>query len=144
MYAIRSYYVLVPDPGYPTYSSVSHLVGADIVTYDLKECNGWYPDFEAIEKAGIEGVKIMWVNYPNMPTGTPATKTLYEQLVAFGSKHNILIVNDNPYSFILNNNPMSILSIPGAKDHCIELNSLSKSHNMSGWRIGMAVSYNFV
>ncbi len=131
--------VLVPDPGYPTYSSVSHLVGAEIVTYDLKECNGWYPDFEAIEKAGIEGVKIMWVNYPNMPTGTPATKTLYEQLVAFGSKHNILIVNDNPYSFILNNNPMSILSIPGAKDHCIELNSLSKSHNMSGWRIGMAI-----
>lgn len=129
--------VLVPDPGYPTYSSASQLVEAQIVTYDLKAENGWQPDFDALEKMDLDGVKIMWTNYPNMPTGAPATKELYERLVEFGKKHGILICNDNPYSFILNDNPLSILSVPGAKDCCLELNSLSKAHNMSGWRIGM-------
>lgn len=132
--------VLVPNPGYPTYSSVSKLVGARIISYDLDENNGWQPDFDALEKADLEGVKLMWVNYPNMPTGARASKALYERLVEFGRKHNIVIVNDNPYSFILNDNPQSMLSIPGAKDVVIEMNSLSKSHNMAGWRLGMAAS----
>ena len=132
--------VLVPDPGYPTYSSASKLVEADIVTYDLCEENGWWPDFDALEKMDLEGVKIMWTNYPNMPTGAPASEELYSRLVDFGCRHGILICNDNPYSFILNDKPLSILSVPGAKDCCLELNSLSKAHNMAGWRIGMVAA----
>lgn len=132
--------VLVPDPGYPTYSSASRLAEAEILTYDLKEDNAWKPDFEALEKMDLSGVKIMWTNYPNMPTGASATEELYAELVAFGRRHGILICNDNPYSFILNDNPMSILSQPGAKDCCLELNSLSKAHNMAGWRIGMVAA----
>lgn len=132
--------VLVPNPGYPTYSSVSNLLEADIITYDLMENNGWQPDFEALEKMDLSNVKLMWVNYPNMPTGANATMQLFEKLVAFGKKHNIVICHDNPYSFILNDTPLSILSAEGAKDICIELNSLSKSHNMSGWRMGMLAS----
>ena len=132
--------VLVPDPGYPTYSSASKLVEADIVTYDLCEENGWWPDFDALEKMDLEGVKIMWTNYPNMPTGAHASEELYSRLVDFGRRHGILICNDNPYSFILNDKPLSILSVPGAKDCCLELNSLSKAHNMAGWRIGMVAA----
>ncbi|MBR6746249.1 MAG: aminotransferase class I/II-fold pyridoxal phosphate-dependent enzyme [Muribaculaceae bacterium] len=132
--------VLVPNPGYPTYSSVSKLVGARIISYDLDENRGWMPDFDALEEMDLTGVKLMWTNYPNMPTGAPASKELYERIIAFGQKHNIVIVNDNPYSFILNDNPCSMLSIPGAKDIVIEMNSLSKSHNMAGWRLGMAAS----
>ena len=132
--------VLVPNPGYPTYKSVSQLLRANVIEYDLLEENGWYPDFNALEKQDLTNVKLMWVNYPNMPTGTDATTELFEKLVAFGRKHNIIICHDNPYSLILNNNPKSILSVPGAKDICIELNSLSKSHNMSGWRMGMLMS----
>ena len=132
--------VLVPDPGYPTYSSASKLVEAEIVTYDLKADNGWQPDFEALEKMDLSGVKIMWTNYPNMPTGAPATEELYAKLVDFGRRHGILICNDNPYSFILNDNPLSILSQPGAKECCLELNSLSKAHNMAGWRVGMVAA----
>ena len=132
--------VLVPDPGYPTYSSASKLVEAEILTYDLRADNGWRPDFEALEKMDLSGVKIMWTNYPNMPTGAPATDELYADLVAFGRRHGILICNDNPYSFILNENPLSILSQPGAKECCLELNSLSKAHNMAGWRIGMVAA----
>ncbi len=129
--------VLVPDPGYPTYTSASRLVGAEMCTYDLRAENGWQPDFDALEAMDLRGVKLMWVNYPNMPTGAPAHPDTYARLVAFGNKHNILIVNDNPYSFILNDHPVSILSVPGARSCCLELNSLSKAHNMSGWRIGM-------
>lgn len=129
--------VLVPDPGYPTYSSASRLAEAEILTYDLKEENGWYPDFEELEKMDLSEVKIMWTNYPHMPTGAPASETLYARLVEFGRQHNILICNDNPYSFILNDRPLSILAQPGAKECCLELNSLSKAHNMAGWRIGM-------
>ena len=129
--------VLVPDPGYPTYSSASKLTGAEIVTYDLKEENGWQPDFEALEAMDLSGVKIMWTNYPNMPTGAPATGELYEKLVDFGLRHGIMICNDNPYSFILNEKPISVLACPRAKECCLELNSLSKAHNMAGWRIGM-------
>ena len=129
--------VLVPDPGYPTYSSASKLTGAEIVTYDLKAENGWQPDFEALEAMDLSGVKIMWTNYPNMPTGAPATGELYERLVDFGLRHGIMICNDNPYSFILNEKPLSVLACPRAKECCLELNSLSKAHNMAGWRIGM-------
>ncbi|MCD8207285.1 MAG: aminotransferase class I/II-fold pyridoxal phosphate-dependent enzyme [Bacteroidales bacterium] len=129
--------VLVPDPGYPTYSSATALTEAELVTYDLTEENGWHPDFEALERMDLTDVKMMWVNYPNMPTGASATRALYERLVEFGLRHNILICNDNPYSFILSGEPLSILAIPCAKECCVELNSLSKSHNMSGWRIGM-------
>ena len=132
--------VLVPDPGYPTYSSASKLVEAEIVTYDLKEDNGWQPDFEALEKMDLSGAKIMWTNYPNMPTGAPASEELYAKLVDFGKRHGILICNDNPYSFILNDNPLSILSQPGAMECCLELNSLSKAHNMAGWRVGMVAA----
>ena len=132
--------VLVPDPGYPTYSSASKLVEADILTYDLKEDNGWWPDFEALESMDLEGVKIMWTNYPNMPTGAAASEELYDALVDFGRRHGILICNDNPYSFILNDRPLSILSRPGAMECCLELNSLSKAHNMAGWRIGMVAA----
>ena len=132
--------VLVPDPGYPTYSSASKLVEAEILTYDLKAETGWQPDFEALEKMDLSEVKIMWTNYPNMPTGAPATEELYSKLVDFGNRHGILICNDNPYSFILNNRPLSILSQPEAKNCCLELNSLSKAHNMAGWRVGMVAA----
>ena len=129
--------VLVPNPGYPTYTSVSRLAEAEIFTYDLTEEGGWEPDFDALERLPLERIKLMWVNYPHMPTGKCASQSLFARLVDFGKRHNIVIVNDNPYSFILNDNPMSILSIPGAKDIAIEMNSLSKSHNMPGWRVGM-------
>ena len=129
--------VLVPDPGYPTYSSTVQLAGGETVIYDLKEENGWFPDFEALESMDLEGVKLMWVNYPNMPTGACATPELYERLVDFAKRHHILVVNDNPYSFILTDKPISILAVEGSMDYCLELNSLSKAHNMSGWRIGM-------
>ena len=132
--------VLVPDPGYPTYSSATALTEACLVPYDLKAGNGWQPDFDALEKMDLDGVKIMWTNYPNMPTGASATMELYEKLADFGRRHGILICNDNPYSFILNDHPLSILAVPGAKDCCLELNSLSKAHNMSGWRIGMVAA----
>lgn len=129
--------VLVPDPGYPTYTSASNLVEAEVLTYDLKEENGFLPDFDALEAMDLEGVKIMWVNYPNMPTGAKATPEVYQKLVDFALKHKILLVNDNPYSFILTDKPISMLSAKGAEECCLELNSLSKAHNMSGWRIGM-------
>ena len=132
--------VLVPNPGYPTYKSVSNLLRAEIFEYDLLENEGWQPDFAALEKMDLSRVKLMWVNYPNMPTGANASVELFERLIAFGKRHDIIICHDNPYSFILNDKPMSILSLPGAKDICIELNSLSKSHNMSGWRMGMLAS----
>lgn len=132
--------VLVPNPGYPTYSSVSRLAQAEIFNYDLTEENGWFPDFEALEKFPLERIKLMWINYPHMPTGTPATLDLYQKIIDFGRRHNIVIVNDNPYSFILNDKPMSILQIEGAKDIAIEMNSMSKSHNMAGWRVGMLAS----
>lgn len=132
--------VLVPNPGYPTYSSVSKLVQANLIPYELKEQLGWQPDFEALEKMDLSGVKLMWVNYPNMPTGANASRELFENLVAFGRKHGIIICNDNPYSFILNDQPLSILSVPGAKDICIEMNSMSKAHNMPGWRMAMLAS----
>ena len=138
--------VLVPNPGYPTYSSVSKLVGAKILSYNLKAEQNWQPDLEQLEaqhKAGeidLDKVKLMWCNYPNMPTGANGSMELFEKLVAFGKKYNIIICHDNPYSFILNDTPLSILSVEGAKDICIELNSMSKSHNMPGWRIGMLAS----
>ena len=129
--------VLVPNPGYPTYTSVSRLAEAEIFTYDLTEEGGWEPDFDALERLPLERIKLMWVNYPHMPTGKCASQSLFARLVDFGKRHNIVIVNDNPYSFILNDKPLSILSVPGAKDIAIEMNSLSKSHNMPGWRVGM-------
>lgn len=132
--------VLVPNPGYPTYSSVSRLAEAEIFTYDLTEENGWQPDFEALEQLPLERIKLMWVNYPNMPTGARATAETMRRLVDFGRRHGIVICNDNPYSFILNEQPESLLKIEGAKDVCIEMNSLSKSHNMAGWRVGMLAS----
>ena len=138
--------VLVPNPGYPTYSSVSKLVGAKILSYNLKAEQNWQPDLEQLEaqhKAGeidLDSVKLMWCNYPNMPTGANGSMELFEKLVAFGKKYNIIICHDNPYSFILNDTPLSILSVEGAKEICIELNSMSKSHNMPGWRIGMLAS----
>lgn len=130
--------VLVPNPGYPTYTSLSNLLGARIVNYDLVEDNGWQPDFNQLESMDLTGVKLMWTNYPNMPTGGRAQRETYERLVRFAREHDIIVVNDNPYSFILNEGEkLSILQIPGAKDHCIEFNSMSKSHNMPGWRVGM-------
>lgn len=132
--------VLVPNPGYPTYTSLSKLLGAEVVNYQLKEENGWMPDFEGLEQMDLSRVKLMWTNYPNMPTGANATPALYEKLVEFAREKGIIIVNDNPYSFILNNHPLSILSVPDAKECCIEFNSMSKSHNMPGWRIGMLAS----
>ncbi|MDR2627735.1 MAG: aminotransferase class I/II-fold pyridoxal phosphate-dependent enzyme [Dysgonamonadaceae bacterium] len=132
--------VLVPNPGYPTYSSVSRLMEAQLIPYELDENNGWQPDFEDLEQLDLSQVKLMWVNYPNIPTGANATLDLFQRLVDFGRKHGIVIVNDNPYSFILNDNRLSILQIEGAKDVCIELNSMSKSHNMPGWRMAMLAS----
>lgn len=129
--------VLVPNPGYPTYTSLNKILGSDIVNYNLREDNNWQPDFDELEKMDLSRVKLMWTNYPNMPTGANATVELYEKLVEFALRHNIVIVNDNPYSFILNKKPLSLLSIKGAKDCCIEFNSMSKSHNMPGWRVGM-------
>lgn len=144
--------VLVPNPGYPTYTSLSKILGQQIVNYDLKEDNGWQPDFDQLEKLMAEETatevkyRLMWTNYPNMPTGGRATRELYEKIVAFAKKHNIVVVNDNPYSFILNKEEhLSILQVPGAKDCCIEFNSMSKSHNMPGWRVGtLATNKEFV
>ncbi len=132
--------VLVPDPGYPTYTSVSRLVGAEIFKYDLTERSGWMPDFEAIEKLPLDKIKLMWINYPHMPTGTPASLDLFQRIVDFGKRHGIVIAHDNPYSFILNDKPLSLLQIPGAKDIAVEMNSMSKSHNMAGWRVGLVAS----
>mgnify|MGYP006364845669 FL=1 len=132
--------VLVPNPGYPTYTSLNKILGSDIVTYNLLEEKGWQPDFEALEQMDLSRVKLMWTNYPNMPTGANATRELYERLVEFARRKNIVIVNDNPYSFILNKKPLSILQVSGAKECCIEFNSMSKSHNMPGWRVGMLAS----
>ena len=130
--------VLVPNPGYPTYTSLSRILGCEVVYYDLKEDNGWQPDFQQLERLVEQGAKLMWTNYPHMPTGAPASRELYERLVRFAQVHNLVIVNDNPYSFILNEGEkLSILQVPGAKDCCIEFNSMSKSHNMPGWRVGM-------
>ena len=130
--------VLVPNPAYPTYTSLSNLLGAKIVNYNLSEANGWQPDFDQLEQMDLSGIKLMWTNYPNMPTGGRARMETFERLVAFAKKHGIVIVNDNPYSFILNEGEkLSILQVPGAKDCCIEFNSMSKSHNMPGWRVGM-------
>ena len=130
--------VLVPNPGYPTYTALSKLLGANIINYDLSAQKGWQPDFEALESMDLSNVKLMWTNYPNMPTGANARRETYEKLVEFARRHNIVIINDNPYSFILNRDErLSILQVPGAKDCCIEFNSMSKSHNMPGWRVGM-------
>ncbi len=131
--------VLIPNPGYPTYASVTNLVEAKPIFYNLNNENNWLPNFDEIEKNDLSKVKIMWINYPHMPTGAVATKDDFKQLIAFAKKHNILIVNDNPYSFILNDNPLSILAVEGAKEVAIELNSLSKTFNMAGWRVGMVV-----
>ena len=133
--------VLVPNPGYPTYTSLSKILGAKIVNYNLREDNGWQPDFEELKKMNLGRVKLMWTNYPNMPTGGNARMETYEKLVDFARRHGIVVVNDNPYSFILNEGKkMSILQVPGAKECCIEFNSMSKSHNMPGWRVGMCAS----
>ena len=130
--------VLVPDPGYPTYTSVSKLCGAEMIKYDLTYENNWEPDFDALDNLpGIDEVKVMWVNYPHMPTGHKASPELLKKIVDFGRRHQIVIVNDNPYSFILNGNPLSILQVEGAKDICIEFNSMSKTHSMAGWRQGI-------
>ncbi len=137
--------VLIPDPGYPTYTAVNKLFGTQIVNYDLREDNGWQPDFDKLEKMDLSGVKVMWSNYPNMPTGGNARRETFERLVAFAKEHDILVVNDNPYSLILNEHPMSIMQVPEAKDCCIEFNSMSKSHNMPGWRVAMIVgNKNFI
>jgi len=146
--------VLVPNPGYPTYRAAATIAGARVIEYHLSEENNWTPDFNAIEQqieaaksevgalvaspngGGREGA-LMWVNYPHMPTGQLPTTEMFEKLIAFANKHDILICHDNPYSFILNEAPMSLLSVDGAKEIAIELNSLSKSHNMAGWRIGV-------
>ncbi len=132
--------VLIPNPGYPTYSSVSQMIGATAVTYELDETNNWQPDFEALEKMDLRDVKLMWINYPNMPTGANGSLSLFQKIVDFGKRHGIVIAHDNPYSLILNEEPMSILQVEGAKDICLELNSMSKSHNMPGWRVGMVAS----
>ena len=132
--------VLVPNPGYPTYTSLSKILGAEVVYYNLVENNGWQPDFEALEHMDLSNVKLMWTNYPNMPTGADAQIGTYQRLVEFAKKHSIVVVNDNPYSMILTNKHLSILQIEGANECCIELNSMSKSHNMPGWRIGMCAS----
>ena len=132
--------VLVPNPGYPTYTSLSKILGAKVVNYDLMEENGWQPDFNQLEKMDLSRVRLMWTNYPNMPTGGNARMETYRKLVDFARRHNIVVVNDNPYSFILNKQPMSLLQVEGAKDCCIEFNSMSKSHNMPGWRVGMCIA----
>ena len=131
--------VLIPNPGYPTYSAVTKLLEAKPVFYDLKEDNHWLPDFIALERLDLSKVKIMWISYPHMPTGANAPNKFYDEVIAFGRRHNILIVNDNPYSFILNKKPISIMRYNHAKDVCLELNSFSKTFNMAGWRVGMLV-----
>ena len=139
--------VLVPNPGYPTYTSLSKILGAKVVNYNLKTENGWQPDFDELEEIvsrrtadGRSSVKLMWTNYPNMPTGAPARRETYERLVRFAQDHQLVVVNDNPYSFILNEHPLSLLQVEGAKDCCIEFNSMSKSHNMPGWRVGLCAT----
>ena len=132
--------VLVPNPGYPTYTSLSRLLGAKVVNYDLSADNDWQPDFDALEKMDLSRVKLMWTNYPNMPTGANAQRQTYERLVQFAREKGIVVVNDNPYSFILNEEPLSLLQLPGAKECCIEFNSMSKSHNMPGWRVGLCAT----
>ena len=139
--------VLVPNPGYPTYTSLSKILGAKVVNYNLKPENGWQPDFDELEGIvsrrtadGRSSVKLMWTNYPNMPTGAPARLETYERLVRFAQDHQLVVVNDNPYSFILNEHPLSLLQVEGAKDCCIEFNSMSKSHNMPGWRVGLCAT----
>ncbi len=129
--------VLVPNPGYPTYTSASKLAEAQIYTYNLTQEGGWQPDFDALEKLPLDKIKLMWINYPHMPTGARARMETFEKVIAFGKKHGIVIAHDNPYSFILNEKPLSLLQVPCAKDIALELNSLSKSHNMAGWRMGM-------
>jgi aspartate/methionine/tyrosine aminotransferase len=129
--------VLVPNPGYPAYRSAVYLTGSDCIDYELKEENNWMPDFNFLESLDLSSVKMMWLNYPHMPTGQLPSKELFERVITFGNQHNILICHDNPYSFILNDKPLSLLSIKNAKDTAIELNSLSKSHNMAGWRVGL-------
>lgn len=131
--------VLIPNPGYPTYASVTELVQAKAINYDLTKANDWQPDFEALEQTDLSKVKLMWVSYPHMPTGANGTVELFKKLIAFGKKHQILIVNDNPYSFVLNDHPISILQVEGAKEIALELNSLSKTYNMAGWRVGMVL-----
>ena len=133
--------VLIPNPGYPTYASAVRLSEATALPYTLSESNNWLPDLQALEETGLHGVKMMWINYPHMPTGAVATEAFFQDIIAFGKKHNILICHDNPYSFILNEKPMSIMSVDGAKEVAIELNSLSKSANMAGWRVGMLVAH---
>lgn len=131
--------VLVPNPGYPAYGAIANLVGAKVRSFDLLEHNNWLPDFEALAKEDLSKVKIMWVNYPNMPTGAQASEALFKKLIDFGKANGILIINDNPYSLVLNDTPQSILELEGGIEHALELNSLSKSFNMSGWRVGMVV-----
>ena len=132
--------VLVPNPGYPTYTSLSKILGAEVVNYNLNENDAWQPDFDELERMDLAGVRLMWTNYPNMPTGAPARMETYRRLVDFARRRGIVVVNDNPYSFILNDNPVSLLQVEGAKDCCIEFNSMSKSHNMPGWRVGLCAS----
>ena len=132
--------VLVPNPGYPTYTSLSKILGTEVVNYDLLEQDGWQPDFEQLEQMDLSDVKLMWTNYPNMPTGGRARRETYERLADFARRHGIVVVNDNPYSFILSEEHLSIMQIPGAMDCCIEFNSMSKSHNMPGWRVGMCIA----
>jgi LL-diaminopimelate aminotransferase len=132
--------VLVPNPGYPTYTSLSKILGAKVVNYNLRADNGWQPDFDELERMDLSHVKLMWTNYPNMPTGGNARMETYERLVDFARRHGIVVVNDNPYSLILNDHPLSLLQVKGAKDCCIELNSMSKSHNMPGWRVGLCAT----
>ena len=133
--------VLVPNPGYPAYAAVARLLGAKVRYFGLQENNRWFPDLEKLDEEDLSNVKLMWVNYPNMPTGAKASYEIFEALVRFGHRHNILIVNDNPYSFILNGEQLSMLQVPGAKEVALELNSLSKSHNMAGWRLGMLAGH---
>ena len=131
--------VLVPNPGYPTYTSLSRILGAKVVNYNLSEANGWQPDFDELERLDTSKVRIMWTNYPNMPTGGNACMETYRRLVGFARRRGIVVINDNPYSFILNEHPISILQVEGAKDCCLEFNSMSKSFNMPGWRVGMVI-----
>ena len=131
--------VLIPNPGYPTYTSVTKLVGAEPVFYDLTQANNWEPNFEVLEQRDLSKVKLMWINYPHMPTGATGSLHLFQKLVDFAKKHQILLVNDNPYSFVLNDNPISILQAKGAKDIALELHSLSKTFNIAGWRVGFVL-----
>jgi aspartate/methionine/tyrosine aminotransferase len=129
--------VLIPNPGYPAYKTAAEMMGANVVNFDLKEGNDWFPDLESLDSEVVDSAKLMWINYPNMPTGKNASKELFEQVAQFAKAHNILVVNDNPYSFILNDKPISLLAAEGAKENCLELNSMSKAFNMAGWRVGM-------